>query len=202
MTLWEILERRRPFEGLSQNAVQAQWMADPYSARLPPVRLPEGIDRAGKCVYRGLSGGRLCQLLGGGGAGVVCCGMDVITGDGVSLQGHLFMHELEPCCPSFLCLLAACNCWSAPRHPSQPSFAACRPGGGLHPAGPLCPPLIQGCPAAPALAGGAGCAGIRRCRLLMQKTRGIGSTLTVYLARYVGQRLDCLQLLDCVWRDL
>lgn len=29
VTLWEVLERRRPFEGLSQHAVQAQWMYDP-----------------------------------------------------------------------------------------------------------------------------------------------------------------------------
>lgn len=56
MTLWEILARRRPFEGLSQNAVQAQWMSDPYAARLPPVKLPENIDRTGKHIYRGLSG--------------------------------------------------------------------------------------------------------------------------------------------------
>ncbi|KAL4858866.1 Mitogen-activated protein kinase kinase kinase dlk-1 [Chlorella vulgaris] len=55
VTLWEILARRRPFEGLSQNAVQAQWMSDPYAARLPPVKLPENIDRTGKHIYRGLS---------------------------------------------------------------------------------------------------------------------------------------------------
>lgn len=57
MTLWEILERRRPFEGLTQHAVQAQWMSDPYAARLPPVRLPDQLDRAGKRILRGLSGG-------------------------------------------------------------------------------------------------------------------------------------------------
>lgn len=143
VTLWEILERRRPFEGLSQNAVQAQWMADPYSARLPPVRLPEGIDRAGKCVYRGLSGGRWCQLLAGGGAGVICCRMDAIAGDGVLLQGLLSMHDLEPCCPSFFCLLLA-TAGARPSPPPNPLLLpACRPGGGLHPAGPLCPPLIQ-----------------------------------------------------------
>jgi hypothetical protein len=56
VTLWEILERRRPFEGLSQNAVQAQWMADPYAARLPPVRLPDGGSLTVKRIYRGLSG--------------------------------------------------------------------------------------------------------------------------------------------------
>lgn len=28
-----------------------------YAARLPPVRLPEQLDRAGKRVFRGLSGG-------------------------------------------------------------------------------------------------------------------------------------------------
>ncbi|PRW44254.1 3-phosphoshikimate 1-carboxyvinyltransferase isoform A [Chlorella sorokiniana] len=55
VTLWEILERRRPFEGLTQNAVQAQWMADPYSACLPPVRLPEHLDKPGKRIYRGLA---------------------------------------------------------------------------------------------------------------------------------------------------
>ncbi|KAL4428326.1 hypothetical protein ABPG75_002415 [Micractinium tetrahymenae] len=55
VTLWEILERRRPFEGLSQHAVQAQWMSDPYAARLPPVRLPDQLDRGGKRILRGLS---------------------------------------------------------------------------------------------------------------------------------------------------
>ena len=55
VTLWEVLERRRPFEGLSQHAVQAQWMSDPYAARLPPIKLPEQQDRAGKRIYRGLS---------------------------------------------------------------------------------------------------------------------------------------------------
>ncbi len=32
-------------------------MADPYSACLPPVRLPEHLDKAGKRIYRGLAGG-------------------------------------------------------------------------------------------------------------------------------------------------
>lgn len=45
-------------------------MADPYSACLPPVRLPENLDKAGKRIYRGLAGGcwlqavRCCAVLG------------------------------------------------------------------------------------------------------------------------------------------
>lgn len=55
VTLWEVMERRRPFEGLSEVGVQAQWLNSPYEARLPPVRLPEALDPGGKRLLRGLA---------------------------------------------------------------------------------------------------------------------------------------------------
>lgn len=46
--------------------LQAQWMADPYAARLPPVRLPDGGGLTAKRIYRGLSGGPMVPLRGAG----------------------------------------------------------------------------------------------------------------------------------------
>ena len=55
VTLWEIMERKRPFEGATSVAVEAMWLNNPYQARLPPVKVPESVDAAGKRVIRGLS---------------------------------------------------------------------------------------------------------------------------------------------------
>ncbi|KAL4522997.1 hypothetical protein Ndes2526A_g07715 [Nannochloris sp. 'desiccata'] len=55
VTLWEIMERKRPFEGASSVAVEAMWLNNPYQARMPPVKVPESVDVAGKRVIRGLS---------------------------------------------------------------------------------------------------------------------------------------------------
>jgi len=55
VTLWEIMERRRPFEGLAQVGVQAMWLNSPYQARLAPVKFPDGLDAAAGRVFRGLS---------------------------------------------------------------------------------------------------------------------------------------------------
>jgi serine/threonine protein kinase len=55
VTLWEVMERRRPFEGVSELGVMAQWLNAPYEARLPPVRVPESLDPGGKRVLRGLA---------------------------------------------------------------------------------------------------------------------------------------------------
>ena len=76
VTVWEVMERRRPFDGLTQVALQGQWLTDPYQARLPPVRLPEQATMAAKRVFRGLSGAcaHMCvraRAAGGRGRGSV-----------------------------------------------------------------------------------------------------------------------------------
>ena len=55
VTLWEIMERKRPFEGSGPMAVQAMWLNNPYEVRLPPVKVPESLDASAKRVIRGLS---------------------------------------------------------------------------------------------------------------------------------------------------
>lgn len=40
VVVWEMLSRRRPFEGLPQTAVQARWLARQVDARLPEVPPP------------------------------------------------------------------------------------------------------------------------------------------------------------------
>lgn len=41
ITLWEIMERKRPFEGLDELSIQSFWLNSPYQAHLPKIRLPE-----------------------------------------------------------------------------------------------------------------------------------------------------------------
>ena len=36
-------------------ALQAMWLNTPYQVRMPPVKVPESLDAAGKKVIRGLS---------------------------------------------------------------------------------------------------------------------------------------------------
>jgi serine/threonine protein kinase len=55
ITLWEILERKRPFEGQSAIGMQTLWINSPYQSRLPPVRVPEHLDATNKRVLRGLA---------------------------------------------------------------------------------------------------------------------------------------------------
>lgn len=55
VTLWEIMERKRPFEGMQEVGVQAMWLNTPYQARLPPVKVPETLEPSAARVLRGLS---------------------------------------------------------------------------------------------------------------------------------------------------
>lgn len=55
VTIWEVLERKRPFEGFSEVAVQSQWLSNPYQARLPPVKIPESTDIKSSKIIRGLA---------------------------------------------------------------------------------------------------------------------------------------------------
>eukprot|EP00890_Picochlorum_soloecismus_P005201 jgi/Picsp_1/5682/NSC_03041-R1_protein kinase domain containing protein len=41
VTLWEIIERKRPFHGLDITGIQSLWLNSPYQARLPPVKIPD-----------------------------------------------------------------------------------------------------------------------------------------------------------------
>ena len=41
ITLWEIMERKRPFEGLDELSRQSLWLTSPYQAHLPKIKLPE-----------------------------------------------------------------------------------------------------------------------------------------------------------------
>lgn len=41
ITLWEIMERKRPFEGLDEVSIQSLWLNSPYQAHLPKIKLPE-----------------------------------------------------------------------------------------------------------------------------------------------------------------
>lgn len=61
VVLWEMLARRRPFEGLTDTAVQARWIQKPAEARLPPLPPPligGGSPRIIELVARELS--QLC----------------------------------------------------------------------------------------------------------------------------------------------
>lgn len=49
------MERKRPFEGLDDMAIQSLWLNSPYQARLPPIKIPEhGIPEKLK-LMRGIS---------------------------------------------------------------------------------------------------------------------------------------------------
>lgn len=54
VTLWEIMERKRPFDGLNQIGIESLWLNTPYQARLPPIRIPENLDANSMRVWRGL----------------------------------------------------------------------------------------------------------------------------------------------------
>ena len=55
VTLWEVIERKRPFEGMSQVGMESMWLNNPYQSRLPAVKVPETMDAGGKRILRGLS---------------------------------------------------------------------------------------------------------------------------------------------------
>jgi serine/threonine protein kinase len=60
VTLWEILERRRPFEGLDALAIQGMWLNAPYTAHrtasFPKLNIPtDARDPIKLKVYRSLS---------------------------------------------------------------------------------------------------------------------------------------------------
>jgi len=55
VTIWEILERKRPFEGLTDLEVQSKWLNNPYQARLPPNKIPDSMDVSSLRIMRGLS---------------------------------------------------------------------------------------------------------------------------------------------------
>jgi serine/threonine protein kinase len=51
VTVWEVLERRRPHEGLDTFQMTALWMSDPEAMALPPVAIPEGCAPREKQVF-------------------------------------------------------------------------------------------------------------------------------------------------------
>ncbi|DBA89209.1 hypothetical protein WJX77_000076 [Trebouxia sp. C0004] len=54
VTLWQILERKRPFEGMEAYQVSAQWIMG-AEVQLPPVTIPEGLSEDSKYTLRILS---------------------------------------------------------------------------------------------------------------------------------------------------
>jgi len=46
VTIWEMTERRRPFDGLDWMVIQAQWIMNPASMALPPLTPREGASEA------------------------------------------------------------------------------------------------------------------------------------------------------------
>ena len=55
ITLWEILERKRPFEGLDEVSIQSMWLNSPYQARLPSLKIPDQGSPQKLRVMRSLS---------------------------------------------------------------------------------------------------------------------------------------------------
>lgn len=47
--IWEVLQRRRPFEGMDGFQIQAQWLLDP-GMRLPAPALPPDLDPSARLV--------------------------------------------------------------------------------------------------------------------------------------------------------
>ncbi|KAK9811688.1 hypothetical protein WJX72_008422 [[Myrmecia] bisecta] len=54
VTLWEILERKRPYDGLDGFQIQAQWYSG-NSMELPPVSMPEGLKAEQRKIMATLS---------------------------------------------------------------------------------------------------------------------------------------------------
>eukprot|EP00887_Chlorella_sp_A99_P004986 scaffold4.g4986.t1 len=55
VTLWEVLERKRPFDGMTPTNVQALWLTSAYETRLPAARVPEALAPQGRRIFRGLA---------------------------------------------------------------------------------------------------------------------------------------------------
>lgn len=39
--LWEIVERERPFEGMTYYEIATQWLSNPEEMKLPPLSIPK-----------------------------------------------------------------------------------------------------------------------------------------------------------------
>ncbi|KAI3431344.1 hypothetical protein D9Q98_004402 [Chlorella vulgaris] len=50
VTLWEIMERKRPFAGMDGFQIQTQWYLDPQGMRLPPPVVPEDCPPAARLI--------------------------------------------------------------------------------------------------------------------------------------------------------
>jgi serine/threonine protein kinase len=55
VTLWEIIERKRPFHGFDTTGIQSLWLNSPYQARLPPVKIPDTGPPQSLRLMRGLA---------------------------------------------------------------------------------------------------------------------------------------------------
>ncbi|KAL4440482.1 hypothetical protein ABPG75_003483 [Micractinium tetrahymenae] len=56
VTLYEILERKRPFAGMDGFQIQTQWYLNPESMRLPAPTIPEGVTPAARQILETLAG--------------------------------------------------------------------------------------------------------------------------------------------------
>lgn len=55
VTLFEVMERRRPFAGMDGFQIQTQWYLDPQSMRLPAVSIPDGIPPPARTIMEALA---------------------------------------------------------------------------------------------------------------------------------------------------
>ena len=63
MTLWELMERKRPCAGYDGFQIQTQWYLDPAAMSLPPATIPASLSPQGRQILETLA------VSGGGGLG-------------------------------------------------------------------------------------------------------------------------------------
>ncbi|GAB4814115.1 hypothetical protein N2152v2_001161 [Parachlorella kessleri] len=56
VSLWELLERKRPYSGMDGFQVQTQWFLDPEVMRLPAVTMPDNLTPQGQLIMTTLAG--------------------------------------------------------------------------------------------------------------------------------------------------
>ena len=55
VTLWEILSRKRPFDGMDHFEIQTAWLLNPEEMVLPPVKIDSSLDSQGTRVMTTLA---------------------------------------------------------------------------------------------------------------------------------------------------
>lgn len=50
VSLWECVERRRPFEGLDGMQLWTMWVSDPQAVTLPPLTVDGRAGQRGSCL--------------------------------------------------------------------------------------------------------------------------------------------------------